>query len=63
MLRIATQTEDLSDSIISVDQRKRHISIKQPTQLTDIPQRFQSPNASPKLYAFDAIFESGLAQV
>ncbi|XP_065655982.1 kinesin-related protein 10 isoform X7 [Hydra vulgaris] len=60
MLRI--HSEDLCDSIIQVDQRKKHISIKQPTQLSGIPQHLQLTNASPKLYAFDAIFEHNLSQ-
>ena len=64
MLRVKpNENIEQDDSFIEVDQRRKQISIVQPKNLNVVPQKLQNPNNAPKLFAFDAIFESDMNQV
>ena len=64
MLRISQSTNvEQTDSFIEVDQRRKQVSILQPKNLDVVPQRLQSVNTGPKLFAFDAIFEQEMCEV
>ena len=67
MLRVQPSSNEQSDSLIEIDQRKKQISFLQPNTSTaaaenPIPGSQPPPSSQPKFFGFDNIFEPEIRQ-
>lgn len=65
MLRIASSPSDNGSCVplVRVDQRRKQVTLSEPKDKEDVSLRSLGLSSAPKLFAFDAIFESSATKV